>query len=333
VILEQLPAPIVLAPLAGGPSTPELAAAVSAAGGLGFFASGYLSAGQLEQRLEACRGLSIARLGVNVFCPGEGPLEPAGYQRYLDHLQDWANAAGAELGQPRYTDDEWQAKVELLCADPPEVVSFTFGCPPPSMVGSLHEAGAEVWVTVTTPDEARQAVDVGADVLVAQGLEAGGHRGSFTDDDPPQYSLLALLALLRDVNATPLVATGGIATAAGVSAVLAAGASAAQVGTGFMLAPEAGTSAAHRTALGGSTHTVLTRAFTGRLARGITNRFITEHEALAVSAYPQLHYVTAPVRAQARREGDAGRINLWAGEAHQLAEERPATEIVARLTP
>jgi nitronate monooxygenase len=132
--------------------------------------------------------------------------------------------------------------------------------------------------------------------------------------------------------ALPLVASGGIATGRALAAVLSAGAAAAQIGTAFMLAPEAGTNAAHRAALASSGRTVLTRAFTGRLARGIANEFIAEHEQRAPLAYPEVHYLTAPMRRDARERGDAERINLWAGEAHELAVERPAGDTVRALT-
>jgi nitronate monooxygenase len=144
-------------------------------------------------------------------------------------------------------------------------------------------------------------------------------------------ALVPLLELVRDAVSLPLVATGGIATGAAVAAALCAGARAAQLGTAFMLCPEAGTSEAHREALRSDVGTVLTRAFTGRLARGIRNRFIDEHGPGAPIAYPEIHYVTAPMRAAARAQGNAELINLWAGEAHALAQELPAGELVERL--
>jgi nitronate monooxygenase len=199
-------------------------------------------------------------------------------------------------------------------------------------VARLQAAGSEVWVTVTSPEEAREAEGAGADVVVAQGAEAGGHRGSFTDRvDLPTYGLLPLLGLVQHAVSVPVVASGGIATGAAVAAVLAAGARAAQIGSAFMLSPEAGTSEAHRAALRSERPTRLTRAFSGRLARGIRNAFLDEHTDEAPVAYPEVHYVTAPMRARARAEGDGERINLWAGEAHALAQERPAAEIVAEL--
>ena len=332
MILDELDFPVVLAPLAGGPSTPALAAAVSGAGGLGFLAAGYLSSEEMIQRLRAARALVPGPFGVNLFCPGSGPTSPATYETYLERLHRWAHERELELGTPDYNDDDWTAKLELLSSDPVQVVSFTFGCPDPTVVEMMHAAGSEVWVTVTTPEEAGLAAEAEADVLVVQGAEAGGHRGSFTDyPGAPLYGLLPLIALVRDQVQLPLVAAGGIASGRAVAAVLAAGARAAQIGTAFMLAPEAGTSEAYRVALRSHRATALTRAFTGRLARGIRNDFMDEHGDDAPIAYPEIHYVTAPVRAQARRIGNDELINLWAGEAHTLATERPAADIVRGL--
>jgi nitronate monooxygenase len=168
---------------------------------------------------------------------------------------------------------------------------------------------------------------------VVQGAEAGGHRGTFVDsEDAPAFGLLALLQLTRAAVALPLVASGGIVTGEGLAAVLCAGARAGQLGSAFLLTPEAGTAAAHRTALQTGRTTALTRAFTGRQARGIRNRFMDEHDTAAPVAYPELHYVTAPLRARAREQQNPELINLWAGEAHGLAQERPAAEIVAAVT-
>ena len=333
MIVDELRAPVVLAPLAGGPSTPELAAAVGEAGGLGFLASGYLTVAATAERIQATRGLTATPLGVNVFVPGQGPADPAAYGDYADRLRAWAAERGAEIGEPRYDDDDFEAKVDLLAADPPAVVSFTFGCPPPAVLERLRSAGSEVWVTVTTPAEAAAAAAAGADALVVQGSEAGGHRGSFADrEDAEDCELLPLLGLVRAETGLPMIAAGGIATAAALGAVLAAGASAAQVGTAFMVCPEAGTSPAHREAIRSSAPTALTRAFTGRLARGIRNEFMAEHDAAAPIAYPEIHHLTAPLRQAARERGDASQINLWAGEAHALAREAPAADIVRDLT-
>src|SRR3954471_24905222 len=331
-MLDRLDVPIVQAPLAGGPSTPELAAAVSGAGGLGFVAGGYRTPDALAEAIARTRELTDRPFGVNVFAPTGAPADPDAVRRYADALRPLAEAAGATLGAPPFDDDPFGAKLALLLAAPPAVVSFTFGCPTAETVERVRAAGAAVWVTVTGPEEAEQAVGAGAEALVVQGVEAGGHRGAFADrEDRVDYGLLALLALVRARVDVPLVASGGIATGRGVAAVLAVGAAAAQIGTAFMRCPEAGTSAPHREALASSRPTGLTRAFSGRLARGIVNRLQAEHSEAAPRAYPEVHHITAPLRAHARKAGDAELINLWAGEAHALTQERPAGEIVAAL--
>jgi nitronate monooxygenase len=335
VILERLRVPIVLAPLAGGPTTPQLAAAVSNAGGLGFLAAGYLTADALADQVAKAEAMTDGPLGVNVFCPGRPSVSGAPLNAYAARLAAEADRAGTALGGPRFDDDHWEAKLALLTSDPLPVTSFTFGCPVPAVITALQTAGSEVWVTVTTPAEAQQATEAGADVLVLQGSEAGGHRGSFRDDPADDakggFGLLSLLQLVRARTDLPLVAAGGIGTGAGIAAVLAGGAAAAQLGTAFLLAPEAGTSPVHRAAIAASGDTATTRAFTGRLARGIRNRFMTEHGADAPAAYPEVHYLTAPLRAAGRAADDPDLVNLWAGQTHELSRELPAADLIAAL--
>jgi nitronate monooxygenase len=328
--LDALRVPIVQAPLAGGASTPALTAAVVDAGGLGFVAGGYRTPDALRDDVAAVRSLTREPFGVNLFVPG-APADPAAYEAYVAGLAREASHHGVSLGEPRFEDDAWEGKLGLLEDDPVPVVSFTFGCPDAEVVQRLHAVGSEVWVTITDADEASQAAAVGADALVAQGIEAGGHRASFVDGDGGDYGLLALLQLLPSHTDLPLIASGGIATGRSVAAVLCAGARAAQVGTAFMRCPEAGTSAAHREALATRAPTRLTRAFTGRQARGIVNRFLSEHSPDAPAAYPEIHHVTAPLRAAGRAANDADVLNLWAGQTHELAAELPAAEIVAKM--
>jgi nitronate monooxygenase len=324
--------PIVQAPMGGGPSTPALAAAVANAGGLGFLAAGYRSPEAGRADLDELRGLTAGPFGVNLFVPGPVTADPAAVERYAERLRGEAAARRVALGEPRHDDDGWEAKLALMAAQRVPVVSFTFGCPAPDVVRALHAAGSAVWVTVTTVPEALAAARAGADALVVQGVEAGGHRGSFDDAAPGDIGLLALLQLVFLAVHLPLVATGGIATGRAVAAVLAAGAVAAQLGTAFMLTPEAATSRAHAAALRDRDGTALTRAFTGRTARGLVNRFMDEHGAEAPSAYPEVHHLTAPLRAAARERGDAEGFHLWAGQAHPLAEAVPAGELVRRLS-
>jgi nitronate monooxygenase len=332
MVLDDVHLPIVLAPLAGGPSTPALAAAVCEAGAFAFLASGYLTAVQLGEQLGELRSSTGRPFGVNLFTPARHAADPATYASYVEEIGRWAGGRGLPVGEPTFDDDAYGEKLGLLIRDPAPVVSFTFGMPDDEAVGRLHDAGSEVWVTVTTPSEAAIALAGGADALVLQGTEAGGHRGSFEDDDSrPGCSTLSLLQLLAGTP-RPLVAAGGLMSGASIAAVLAAGARAAQLGTAFLLCPEAGTSAPHRDAIRrGDAPTSVTRAFTGRAARGIVNEFMAAHDARAVSAYPELHHVTQPLRREARANGDAAAINLWAGEAYALARELPAGELVRLL--
>jgi nitronate monooxygenase len=347
---DQLEHPIVQAPLGGGASTPALTAAVCDAGGLGFLAAGYKPVEAVRADVAALRARTGRPFGVNVFAPPQPVPDP-------DAIEAYAARLGAEAGAPRHDDDEWHEKLALLVELRVPVVSFTFGCPTRSEVRRLHEAGIAVWPTVTTPDEAVTARGAGADAIVVQGAEAGGHRATFDDLAPVDLGLLvamqlisAALAARGDATATgmgaddlrgaddrggpsalPLVATGGIATGRGVAAVLAAGASAAQLGTAFMRCPEAGTPPVHREALRTQSPTALTRAFTGRTARGIVNGFMRAHGADAPIGYPDVHHITAPLRTAARERDDPDELHLWAGQAHALAPELPAAELVRRL--
>jgi nitronate monooxygenase len=277
------------------------------------------------------RRLTQRPFGLNIFVPDAPAADTAALERYREALRGEAQRLGVELGEARHDDDRFDDKLALAREERVPVVAFTFGCPGAPVVSSLQDAGCAVWVTVTTPDEAAAAARAGADALVVQGVEAGGHRGSFDPAAPGEIGLLALLQLVRAVTDLPLVATGGIATGRAVAAVLAAGAAAAQLGTAFMLTPEAATSPAHRDALRAGVRTALTRAFTGRSARGIENRFMREHEHEAPVAYPEVHNLTAPVRAAARGREDAEGFHLWAGQAHALTAELPAAELVRVL--
>jgi nitronate monooxygenase len=329
---RDLAEPIVQAPLAGGPSTPQLALAVCEAGGLGFVAAGYKTGDSVAQQVDEVAAATSRPFGVNVFVPSPRPADSDAVSAYLEELETEALLQGAEVGEPRFEDDDWERKLDVICDRGVAVASFTFGCPSPAVMARLQNAGVAVWVTVTDPHEAERAHDAGADALVVQGSEAGGHRGGF--DDVDSSGGIGLLALLRIVAASvplPLVATGGIADGAAVAAVLCAGASAAQVGTALMLAPEAGTHDAQRALLAQRAPTQLTRAFTGRLGRGIVNRFLEQRTPTAPSAYPEIHHATSPIRAAARERGDAGSFNLWAGQAHELVRNRPAGEIVREM--
>lgn len=308
---------VVLAPLAGGPSTPELAAAVANAGGLGFVAAGYLEPDELERRLQRARVLTDGALGVNLFVLGEQPVDEEAVSAYADELR----RAGHELGEPRFDDDWLDEKIEIALAADVQVISTTFGPPPRKL---RESARVPVWATVASLAD----LDVDADALVVQGSEAGGHRASFDDTDENDLPLLDLLRAAR--RDAPLIATGGIGDRAAARRALEAGAAAVQSGTAFLLCPEAGTHPVHRAAIERGGETALTRAFTGRRARGIVNAFMEAHPG-APSAYPHVHHLTAPLRAAARAAGDADRVNLWAGVEHAKARAVAAAEVVDAL--
>jgi nitronate monooxygenase len=333
-ILESLAIPIVQAPMAGGVSTPELAAAVSEVGGLGFLAAGYLPPDRVREQIAAVRRLTTRPFGVNLFVPGDPTANQDAVARYRDRLEAEAALYGAELGEPLADDDGWAEKLAVLRESEVPVASFTFGCPTKATVAHLKQYVSEVVVTVTSAVEARLAADAGADTLCVQGPEAGGHRGTFVN--PDHVDDVGLLPLLDRVSATvnlPLIATGGLSSGRDVAAVLAAGARAAQLGTVFLACPESGAHPLHKAALTDGTYpgTALTRAFTGRPARGLVNRFMLDHSANAPAAYPHLHQLTKGLRAAAARAGDPAAMSLWAGQGHLFARELPAAELTLAL--
>jgi len=323
--------PIVQAPMAGGSSTPALATAVAGAGGVGFLAAGYLDPDAVRDQVRQVLDAGVTAFGVNVFAPGP-PAAPGAVEAHRRRLESEAVRHGAAVGAPVHDDDAWAAKIDLLAEAAVPVVGFTFGCPDAEVLGRLRSAGTATVVTVTTVEEARTAVERGADGVCAQGLEAGGHRASF---DPARGGDRPLLDLLADVVPAvdvPVVAAGGVMTGEGIARVLDAGAAAAQLGTAFLRCPESGANPWHKAALTDPAfnETDVTWAFTGRPARGLVNRFITEHPETPY-AYPDVHHMTRPLRAAAARSGDTGGMALWAGQGFRGATDAPAAEIVARL--
>lgn len=318
--------------MAGGATTPELVTAVGKAGGLGMLAAGYLPTATLAEQIAAVRDVGVP-FGVNLFVPAPDTADPDAVESYRQRLEPTAARLGTELGEPTWTDDEYEAKLDLLAAVGVPMVTFTFGLPTEQDVIALRRAGTEVGVTVTTPAEAVAADRAGADFVVAQGIEAGGHRGGWLGGE--QFGLLALVRLIRSTVDIKVMAAGGIADAAGVRAVLAAGALAACAGTAFLRCPEAGTPEPYRDALVAPefAETRLTRAYTGRWARGLVNRFIADQEPYAPDGYPQLHRLTRPLRAAATAAGDTDVMAMWAGQSHALATDEPAAKVLHALTP
>jgi nitronate monooxygenase len=351
-LTDLLRHPIVQAPMAGGVSVPQLAAAVSEAGGLGFLAAGYKTADGMYQEIKQLRGLTGRPFGVNVFMPqpeypgastgsagaaGAALPSAAAVEVYANQLAGEAAWYEVELGDPDSgRDDGYDAKLAVLLDNPVPVVSFHFGVPAPEALEALRRAGSLTLVTATTADEALAVQNAGADAVIVQGVEAGGHQGTHRDtqeNDGSGIGLLALVAQVRETVGIPLVAAGGLMRGSQIAAVLAAGASAAQLGTAFLVTPESGAGPLHKQALTDPlfVRTELTRAFSGRPARGLVNRFMREHGPYAPAAYPEIHHLTSPLRKAAAKAGDAQGMALWAGQGHRLAREMPAGQLVEVL--
>jgi nitronate monooxygenase len=331
----DLDVPIVGAPMAGGPGTPALAAAVSNAGGLGFLAGGYISAERLANDIVAARAKTTGPIGVNLFVPQPSVADVIALDHYAEILDELAEHYDVQVGYPQFGDDDgWQQKLEVVADLRPELVSFTFGAPSPDVLRRFGALGMLIYITVTSPYEAGVAVAAGADGLVVQGPRAGGHRGTFAPDmEPNTESLHQLLDRIGHAHDIPLIAAGGLGTAEDVAGVLRRGAVAAQVGTALLLSDEAGTNPTHRSALKHPlfTATTVTRAFSGRYARGLENEFIRLLDRVAPLGYPEVNQMTSPIRQAAVEVDDPNGTNLWAGTAFRKARTGPAADIVASL--
>ncbi|MBW0019440.1 MAG: nitronate monooxygenase [Mycobacterium sp.] len=327
--------PVLAAPMAGGPGTPQLVIAAAAAGSMGFLAGGYKTPDALATEIQAVRGAQVT-FGVNLFAPNPVPIDEGAYQTYRQAIQAEANRYGLDLSTVPRTehDDHWPEKIDLLLSNPVPVVSFTFGVPDPSVFSALRKAGSVVAQTVTSADEARLAAESGAELLIVQASAAGGHSGTLTPEHiPAEIPLPQLLSEIAGATRLPMIGGGGIAAPADVAAALAAGATAVAVGTALLLSPESGASSAHRVGLTDShpRGTVVTRAFTGRPARGLRNEFTERYSALAPTGYPAVHYLTSPLRKAGAAANDPEVVNLWAGTGYRHAAARPAAQTLAAL--
>jgi nitronate monooxygenase len=326
--------PLVVSPMAGGPSTVALVVAASEAGAFAFVAGGYQKADDLRTEMADVRAAGVDAFGVNLFVPGAKSDAPELLEAYLASLRPLATSLGTELGAAQWDDDDYPAKLALVLAEPPAVVSFTFGLPDAEVVRAFQQVGSLVLLTVTTPEEAEAALRVGPDALCVQGVEAGAHRGSLANVDRPDADrpVRALLASVRRRTRVPLVAAGGVAGPDDVVDLLARGATLVQAGTAFLRCPESGAQPAAKDALADAafTATAVTRAFSGRRARSLVNAMVHEHPD-APAAYPEINNATRPLRAAAARAGDSGHMSLYAGTGFRGAQARPAAEVVEWL--
>jgi nitronate monooxygenase len=331
--LDALPIPILQAPMVGA-SSPEMAVAVSEAGGLGSLGAGGLAPADIGPAIAALRVGTARPFGVNLFVNRPAHPGPGEIDRALTRLASWYADLGAPVPAPPndYAPD-FDAQLKALAEAAPAVASFTFAILTRAEVEALHAQDIFVVGTATTVAEARAWAEVGADGISAQGAEAGGHRGHFLAET--EASLVGTMALVPNIRAAvdlPVIAAGGIMDGRGVAAALALGAAAVQMGTAFLLADQAAISKPWRRALEtpGDDPTRLTRAFTGRHARGIENRFMREMRGVEaeVPAYPMQNRLTQALRAAAAKADKPEMISLWAGQAVGLAKPGDAGDMV-----
>lgn len=333
--------PIIQAPMAGT-STPALAAAVTNAGALGSISVGAVNAAKAAEAIATLRGLADGPFNVNVFTHQPARPDPIRERAWIEALRPVFAAYG---GEPPAALDEIYASfnvdaamLETLLAARPAVVSFHFGLPPEPAIRRLRAEGIVLLATATNPAEGRAAQAAGVDAVVAQGWEAGGHRGVFDPLAPdPQLGTTALTRLLARDLAIPVIAAGGVMDGAGVAAMLDLGAVAVQMGTAFIAAPESSADADHRAALlgAGAAATEMTRLLSGRPARSLPNRFTalkaTTLEGLTPPDYPIAYAAGKALAAAARARGEGGFGAQWAGQGAPLARAMPAAELVAVL--
>lgn len=336
--LFRIEHPILQAPMAGV-STPQMAIAASQAGGLGSIAAAMLAADGLRAELQLVQQATARSINVNFFVHKAPAEDAARAARWRDRLSGYYR----ELGLPADAGGGGPARApfdaalcDVVLEYKPRVVSFHFGMPDPALVRELKEVGIVVISSATSVEEARWLEAQGCDAVIAQGAEAGGHRGMFLNDDiARQAGTMALVPQVVDAVKVPVIAAGGIGDGRGIAAALALGAAGVQIGTAFMLTPEAKTAPLHRAALKSAddNSTTLTNIFTGRPARSIVNRYIREVGPMSAEAppFPLAAGAAQPLRAASEPKGSSDFMPLWSGQAPTFAREMPAGALMSAL--
>lgn len=327
--------PLILAPMAGGPSTPELVAAVSNAGGLGSFGAAYLAPDAVRAAIRAIRERTDRPFAINLFAPlpeEASPDELARAQARLDTYRAELGIPAAPVPSGPFA-PSFAETLAVVVEERVPVFSFTFGLLPEEAMRQIKASGAVVLGTATTVAEGVTLAESGVDAIVAQGSEAGAHRGTFLGAmDDSLVGTLALVPQVVDAVRVPAIAAGGIMDGRGLAAALALGAAGAQMGTAFLACPESGANPTYKAALLAATDdaTRLTRAFSGRTARGLRNRFMEEMEAHEddIAPYPAHNVLTRDIRRAAARQDRPEFLSLWCGQAPRLARALPAAELV-----
>ncbi len=329
--------PIIQAPMAGGPSTPELAAAVSNAGGLGSLGCAYLPPEKIVDEIRRTRALTRKPFSVNLFCGGYDAQAKGDATPMLALLGEIHRELGLPAPTvPQLPPDPFPRQLEVVLEERVPVFSFTFGVPGGDVIERLKTRGIAVIGTATTADEARMLEQAGVDAIAAQGSEAGAHRGTFARAF--EESMVPTLELVRAIASTcslPVIASGGLMDGHDIARALAAGASAAQMGTAFLACPESGASPAYKRAVLSAKEdtTEITRAFSGRPARGLRNKFMAQLQERknTILPYPLQNALTRPMRTAAGKQEKPDYLSLWAGTGVARVRTMPAAELVARL--
>jgi nitronate monooxygenase len=335
----QFDHPIIQAPMAGGGDTPELVAAVSNAGGLGFIGGAYLTPQQIVETGRAVRAKTSRAFGINLFAPHQradsGASTDAAIERLAGYYAELGLPAPSQSETPSYT---FREQLVVALESEASAFSFTFGIFPADAMAAIRDRGMLSLGTATTVDEAIALEKAGVDAVIAQGSEAGGHRGTFSGDfSAAMIGTISLVPQMVDAVSLPVIASGGIMDGRGIAAALALGASAVQLGTAFLTCDEAGIPQAYKNAIqqAHEDQTRVTRCFSGRPARGIVNRFMSEMEAAGsaetILPFPQQNALTRPLRSAAAQQGRAEFLSLWAGQGVRMAQQEPAAKLVARL--
>lgn len=331
---------IIQAPMAGGITTIDLITGVSQSGSLGMIGAGYMSAAALREQIIAVKQQTTAPFGVNLFVPQAFPKDEEAIRDAKHKLQpyyDKFQINGEQITIPTFEtiNETYEAQLDVIIKEEIAVCSFTFGVPDEEVIKRLQANGITTIGTATTLEEAKVVEERGLDLVVLQGSEAGGHRGSFIEAPSPSIGLMSLLAQTKEVLSIPIIASGGLMDQAGIKAAFLLGASYVQLGTAFLLTAESGAHPLHKKKIleTAGEHTVVTSVFSGKQARGIHNTFIDEMEEKDISlAYPILNALTQPIRKEAKQVNDIEMMSLWAGQGALLGKEQSVQELVRQLT-
>ncbi|MCS0674281.1 nitronate monooxygenase family protein [Cytobacillus firmus] len=329
--------PIFQAPMAGGMTTPQLISGVSNCGGLGNMGAGYMSSDEIRNDIKRIRNLTDKPFGINLFVPDS---EASADAEEISSMEDVLAGYSSELGmkeKPSLPEKDYAAlyrkQLEVLMEEQVPVCSFTFGIPESAIISELKKQGTIIIGTATNVKEAVEWEEAGADVIIAQGVEAGGHRGTFGSEESGLIGSMALIPQVADAVSCPVAAAGGIMDSRGIAAAMMLGAAGAQLGTAFLTCRESGAHSLYKQALlnAREDQTAVTKAFSGKLARGIRNRFMEEMKGLQTLPYPLQNDMTAPIRKQAAKLEKPEFMSLWAGQGVRLAEEVTVKELMIKL--